>query len=142
MNFSKTTSYALHILSYMAEHENKRMSASYLHKKLGIPYSYLRTLLGDLSNNNLIGSINGRNGGFILKKTKSQIFLADIIEATEGMESLNKCIMGFGECPFNFSCYVHPIWIKMREEIKKVLTDTSLAEILIGDNLKPINKNT
>ena len=132
MNFTKTTSYSLNILSYMAEHENIRMSASYLHNKLNIPYSYLRTVLGDLSKNNLIKGVNGRNGGFRLNRDKSAIFLADIIEVTEGLESFNRCVMGFDECPFNYSCYMHPIWIRMRTEILDVLKQTSLADLLPG----------
>ena len=132
MNFTKTTSYSLNILSYMAEHETIRMSASYLHNKLNIPYSYLRTVLGNLSKNNLIKGVNGRNGGFRLNRDKSAIFLADIIEVTEGLESFNKCIMGFDECPFNYSCYMHPIWIRMRTEILDILKQTSLADLLPG----------
>ena len=116
----------------MAEHENIRMSASYLHKKLNIPYSYLRTVLGDLSKNNLIKGVNGRNGGFRLNRDKSAIFLADIIEVTEGLESFNKCVMGFDECPVNYSCYMHPIWIRMRTEILDILKQTSLADLLPG----------
>ena len=132
MNFTKTTSYSLNILSYMAENETIRMSASYLHNKLNIPYSYLRTVLGDLSKNNLIKGVNGRNGGFRLNRDKSSIFLADIIEVTEGLESFNKCVMGFDECPFNYSCYMHPIWIRMRTEILDILKQTSLADLLPG----------
>ncbi len=114
----------------MAEHDSIRMSASYLHSKLHIPYSYLRAVLGDLSKGNLISGINGRNGGFRLSRDKSTIFLADIVEVTEGLESLNKCVMGFDECPFNHSCYLHPIWIRMRREILNVLKQTSLADLL------------
>ncbi len=130
MNFTKTTSYSLNILSYMAEHDKIRMSASYLHNKLHIPYSYLRTVLGDLSKSNLINGVNGRNGGFTLSRDKSTIFLADIVQASEGLESFNKCIMGFEKCPFNYSCYLHPIWIRMRNEILNVLNQTSLADLL------------
>jgi DNA-binding IscR family transcriptional regulator len=38
--------------------------------------------------------------------------------------------MGFDECPFNYSCYLHPIWIRMRNEILNVLKQTSLADLL------------
>jgi DNA-binding IscR family transcriptional regulator len=97
----------------MAERDSIRMSASYLHNKLHIPYSYLRTVLGDLSKSKLIKGVNGRNGGFTLNRDKS-----------------NKCIMGFEKCPFNYSCYLHPIWIRMRNEILNVLKQTSLADLL------------
>jgi Rrf2 family protein len=132
MNFTKTTSYSLNILSYMAEHDTIRMSASYLHSKLNIPYSYLRAVLGELSRNKLIDGTKGRKGGFRLSRDGSSIFLADIVEVTEGLESFNKCVMGFDECPFNYSCYMHPIWIRMRTEILNVLKQTSLADLLPG----------
>lgn len=136
MNFTKTTSYSLNVLSYMAEHESDRMSATYLHRKLNIPYSYLRSILGNLSRNGLINGINGRNGGFMLSREKSAIFLADIIEATEGLDSINTCIMGFSKCPFNYGCFMHPIWTKMRTDILNILKKTSLADLLTVKNLE------
>jgi len=135
MNFSKTTSYSLNVLSYMAQHDSVRMSASYLYKKLHIPYSYLRTILGNLSRNGLVIGTKGRNGGFRLSRDRSAIFLSDIIEASEGLDSFNKCIMGFNECPFNYGCFMHPIWIKMRAEILNMLQKTSLAYLLTGKTL-------
>jgi len=131
MNFSKTTSYSINVLSYMAQHDGARMSASYLNSKLNIPYSYLRSILGDLSRNRLINGIKGRNGGFILSRDKSAIFLAEIIEVTEGLNNFSKCIMGFNECPFNYGCFMHPIWIKMRADILDVLYKTSLGDLII-----------
>jgi Rrf2 family protein len=115
----------------MAQHDSVRMSASDLHSKLNIPYSYLRTLLGKLSRNKLIHSLKGRNGGFRLGRDKSAIFLSDIIEVSEGLSSFNKCVMGFSECPFNYGCFMHPIWIKMRADILDILKNTSLADMLI-----------
>lgn len=129
MNFTRTTGYAFSVLSYMAKNEDVTISAMLLHKKLNIPYSYLRTLLGDLVNKGIISSNRGRNGGFRLSKDKSAIYLSEIIEITEGTDSLGKCIMGFRECPFNHGCVLHPLWTKMRGDILKVLSLTSLADI-------------
>ncbi len=64
MNFSKTASYSLNILSYMAINENVPMSAAVLHEKLSIPYPYLRQILTTLAKNDFIGSTRGRGGGF------------------------------------------------------------------------------
>ena len=129
MNFSKTASYSLNILSYMATHEDDKMSASYLHRKLTIPYPYLRQILASLSKNGFIHSIRGRNGGFVLSKSKGDIFLADIIDATDGLDTLNKCILGFRKCPFNSECSLHSIWDTTRNNILNVLKTKSLADI-------------
>jgi Rrf2 family protein len=129
MNFSKTASYSLNVLSYMATHEEDNMSAAFLHKKLSIPYSYLRQVLTNLSRSGFIHSVRGRNGGFSFNKGKDKIFLADIIEATDGLDSFNKCLLGFNECPFNSECSMHSVWESTRNNILKVLKETSLADL-------------
>jgi len=129
MNFTKTTSYSLNVLSYLAKHGNIRMSASYLHEKLGIPFSYLRQVLSELSKKGFIDSNRGRGGGFIISRDISTIYMADIIEGTEGLDSLNRCVMGFSKCPFNYGCSIHPVWVEMRTNILNVLKKTSLADL-------------
>ena len=131
MNFSKTTSYSLSILSFMAIHSDKNMSADYLHTQLGIPYQYLRQILTNLSKNGFINSIRGRNGGFELARDVSTIYIADIIEVTEDLESFNKCLLGFQECPFNNKCAIHNLWDESRNNILKLLRETSLANLVI-----------
>lgn len=128
MNFSKTASYSLNILSYMATHDEVNMSAAFLHEKLAIPYPYLRQILANLSRSGFVHSIRGRNGGFVFSKAKEDISLADIIEATDGLDSLNQCILGFLACPFNNQCSMHQLWESTRAGILKVLKETSLAD--------------
>jgi Rrf2 family transcriptional regulator, iron-sulfur cluster assembly transcription factor len=132
MNFSKTASYSLNILSYMATHDDNQFSAAFLHEKLNIPYPYLRQILSDLSKSGFIHSVRGRSGGFAFSTPKENISLADIIEATDGLESLNRCILGFRECPFNNVCSMHSLWEETRNSILKVLKETSLSDISIN----------
>ena len=131
MNFSKTTSYSLNILSYMANHIDENMSAEYLHIKLGIPYQYLRQILTKLSKNGLINSTRGRSGGFELARDVSTIYIADIIEITEGLDGFNKCVLGFQTCPFENKCAIHDLWDGSRNNIIKILRETSLANLIL-----------
>jgi Rrf2 family iron-sulfur cluster assembly transcriptional regulator len=129
MNFSKTASYSLNILSYMATHEEENLSAKFLNEKLDIPYPYLRQILKNLSRNGFIQSTRGRSGGFAFSKKTDDITLADIIESTDGLENLNQCILGFKSCPFNNECTMHDVWASTRAGILKVLKETSLADL-------------
>jgi len=131
MNFSKTTSYSLNILSYMANHSDEKMSADYLHSQLDIPYQYLRQILTKLSKNGLINSIRGRRGGFELARDVSTIYIADIIEITEGLEGFNRCVLGFQKCPFENKCAIHDLWDDSRNNIMKILRETSLANLIL-----------
>lgn len=134
MNFSKTASYSLNVLSYMATHEEENMSAAFLHKKLAIPYPYLRQILSSLKKSGFIKSSRGRSGGFAFSKHKEEISLADIIESTDGLESLNKCILGFRQCPFDNECAMHTAWENTRNGIIKILNETSLADLIKKEN--------
>jgi Rrf2 family protein len=113
----------------MATHDKVNMSATFLHKKLSIPYPYLRQILTTLSRKGFIHSLRGRSGGFTFSKAREQIFLADIIDATDGLDSLNKCILGFTSCPFNNECSMHSVWEDTRNSILKILKETSLAHL-------------
>ena len=131
MNLSKTTSYSLNILTYMANNCNESMSADFLYIKLGIPYQYLRQILTKLSKNGLIDSTRGRRGGFKLARDISTIYIAEIIEITEGLEGFNKCVLGFQTCPFDNKCAIHDLWDDSRNNIIKILRETSLANLII-----------
>jgi Rrf2 family transcriptional regulator, iron-sulfur cluster assembly transcription factor len=128
MNFSKTSAYALKILSFMADSENGIFSAQYLFKKLNIPYPYLRQLLTKLSVKGFIKSSRGRNGGFAFAKDVHRIHVADVIDAVEGLEVFNTCMVGFEACPFDHSCPLHETWAETRKSIINVLSKTSLAD--------------
>ena len=130
MNLSKTTSYSLNVLSYMAQNRDAICSANFLFEKLNIPHQYLRQLLTKLSKSGFIHSTRGRNGGFVFSKDISKIFIADIIDSVEGLESFNKCILGFTNCPFNTKCSMHDFWEKTRSDIINELKTKSLADLL------------
>jgi Rrf2 family protein len=115
----------------MAANDKMNMSAAYLNKKLEIPYPYLRQILSNLARSGFIYSRRGRRGGYAFLRDTDKITLADIIEATDGLESLSRCILGFRECPFNNPCAMHNIWEKTRNDIIKVLKETSLKDISV-----------
>lgn len=133
MNFSKTTSYALTVLSYLADHDGAKFSAKKLNEVLEIPWPYLRQLLTKLSKSGFISSTQGRNGGFQLQKSPDRIILADIIDSVEGLNILGTCIMGFKKCAFNHTCAMHSVWEESRNSILKVLNNTSLAQLKSAD---------
>ena len=130
MNFSKTTSYSLNILTYMANHDKENMSAEFLHSQLGIPYQYLRQILTKLSRTGYIKSSRGRSGGFELKRDIATIYIADIIETMEGLDGFYKCMLGFKECPFDNKCAIHNLLDDPRNNILAIMKKTSLADLI------------
>ena len=129
MNFSKTTEYALRIMSFMAMDEKKLYSANDIYDNLQIPFRYLRKLLTSLSKSELINSVQGKNGGYRISKSLSEISLFDIIKATGDDLINNECFFGFENCALENKCAIHDKWTAGRENINHVLTTTTLDEI-------------
>lgn len=129
MNFSKTTSYSIKILLFMSENGEEMFSAKSLYQNLKIPYQYLRTLLTKLSKSGFIVPTQGRSGGFSIVKKPDEIFLAEIIDSIEGLESLDSCLIGIHPCPFDNKCQLHEFWAQQRLQIIEKLKTTSLLDL-------------
>lgn len=129
MTLSKTTEYALRILTFMVSDTDKMYSSVHLYDKLKIPKKYLQKLLTDLSKNGLIKSIQGRNGGFIIAKKTDKIFISDIIEAVEGFNKEPSCFFGFQKCSLEQPCSMHNVWTQAHHDIIEVLSTTKLSEL-------------
>ncbi len=136
MNFTKTTEYALRILSYMSLHEDELHTSEQLSEKLLIPKKYLQRLLTDLSKSGFLKSMQGRNGGFKFERSPGQIFLSEIIASTEGIAWEPKCIFGFGECAFDNACAMHDLWCDTHNSLAEMLKRTRLSDLKKPD--KPI----
>jgi Rrf2 family protein len=129
MNFTKTTEYAIRILSFMALRDELVFTAESLAENLHIPKKYLQRLLTDLSKAGFIKSMRGRTGGFEFSRTIDSIYLSEIIEFTEGDKWQPKCLFGFENCVLDSPCIMHDIWAGNHLEQVRILKSTSLGNI-------------
>ncbi|MCX6266515.1 MAG: Rrf2 family transcriptional regulator [Bacteroidetes bacterium] len=121
MILSRTTEYALSVLAFMATRNRKMYAAELLYQELQIPRQYLRRLLTDLSRKGFIVSTRGRNGGFVFARDMSTINFAQVIDAMEGEEAMNTCLLGFTACILDHPCAMHDMWTEARSKmIEKV----------------------
>jgi Rrf2 family protein len=129
MNFTRTTSYSLRILNFIACRGGEIVSAASLHESLDIPYSYMRQVLSHLSDKGFITGGKGRNGGYRLSRDAKSIYLSEIVEKTEGLDSFNRCLMGVDNCTLIEKCALHNTWVKVKSELLNVLNMTNLLEL-------------
>jgi Rrf2 family protein len=120
----------------MAREPEKKYSAKYMVEKLKISDKYLRRILTTLSKEGIIRSIQGREGGYTFQKKIKEIFLSDIIDATEGMEKYLGCVLGFSECSDINPCTFHTKWVAARAVIIDNFNHTSLADLNLKGNIK------
>jgi Rrf2 family protein len=129
MNFSKTTEYALRILSYIAKDETKLYSAKEIFEKLGIPYRYLRKQLTVLSKSGLLISEQGIYGGYRLANKTGDVTMLDIVTACGELSKEEQCFFGAKECAFGQKCAMHDKWAVVKNHIRQVLRSTTLADL-------------
>lgn len=129
MNFSKTTEYALRILSYMSVNENDIYTVIDLFEKLQIPYRYLRKQMNLLSKKGLLRSIQGKQGGYQIARALNEITLMQIIEATDDLKAENMCFFGFHDCPLTNQCAMHEKWGEVRDKTFQILKSTTLYDL-------------
>lgn len=129
MILSKTTSYALNILTFMATRDEEMYPAEHLFKQLNIPRQYLRRLLTDLSKLGFISSNRGRKGGFIFARNLSEINIKQVIDAMEGPEAMATCMLGFTACIVDHPCAMHEKWAETRTKMIETLTNTTFADL-------------
>jgi Rrf2 family protein len=129
MILKKTTEYALSVLGFMATRNEEMYPAEYLYDELKIPRRYLRRLLTDLTKKGFIVSSRGRKGGFIFARDLATINFAQVIDAMEGPEAMNTCLLGFTACILDHPCAMHDLWTEARSKMIETLTKTTLADL-------------
>ena len=129
MNLSKTSKYAIRILSLMAITEKQTVSAAFVVKELKISDKYARSLMTKLSKANLITALQGRNGGYMFKKSPEKICLSDIINAVEDINKYYSCLMGFSDCLDEAPCALHEKWSNVKKILRNFLETTYLKDI-------------
>ena len=125
--FSKKCEYGLQAILYMAAQEEDRIcSAEEISNKLSIPKEFVSKILQSLTLNGIVESKKGKTGGFKLSINPSKIKLIDIVDAIDGLESFNSCVLGFSNCSPKNPCPVHKEWGELRNKAYEMLSSETI----------------
>ena len=129
MNFSTTTEYALRIMSYMCLDEKRMYKATDIIEELNIPQRYLRKLMTKLSKSDIIKSVQGKYGGYVIARELDDISLLDIVLAAGEKFNQSECFFGLKNCTYSVKCKMHKEWAEINSRIHDVLSSTTLLDI-------------
>ena len=137
MLYSKSCEYSIRALTYLSAKPQKKKYTLVreISEKTNIPYAYLYKIFHDLANStNWIASKKGRNGGFTMAVESNRIKLMDIIKLCDGVQKVNKCILGGDkECLQDLNCNMHTNCSYILNEI------TAFFEKMTLDDIAEIN---
>lgn len=136
--FSRQCEYALQAILYItAKKDTGYTDIKEISNSLGIPHHFLAKILQSLSKRGLLRSQKGPSGGFALSGESDTITLFHIVEAIDGDAFLRDCVLGLPVCGGDNPCPIHTKWGILREEIHKMLTSKTIAEIVDELGTKP-----
>jgi len=143
---SKKTKYAIKALVALGKNTGKPpMQISKIAIEEQIPKKFLEQILLDLRNSGYLYSKKGAGGGYALNKDAKDIYLVHIMRITDGPIAMVPCAsFNFyhkcDECKDEVTCGIRSAFIDVRDATLKVLTETSIADIIDREN-KLININ-
>ena len=100
-----------------------------------ISLSYLEQLFAKLRKSNLVKSVRGPGGGYLLSYNTSDINLAQIIEAVDENIDLRRC-QGSNNCLKGTKCISHKLWYEVSEQLRNFLSNRTLQQVIEGYNDK------
>ncbi len=98
-----------------------------------ISLSYLEQLFSKLRQNDLVKSVRGPGGGYYLKHPKTDIYVAQIIDAVNESVDATHCA-GKGNCKNGEVCLTHHLWESLSQQIHQFLSQISLADLMAKNN--------
>jgi len=104
----------------------------------GLSTEYAGKLLNLLRQAELVESIRGRNGGFVLARGPEEISLADILRVFSpdlfDVEYCNRFTGAEDNCVHNTSCALRPVWWTLSGMVTKTLEAISLMDLMCEES--------
>lgn len=132
-NLTRRGDYAIRGMVYLAGLPDEQTSSlGAIAQDADVPPQLLAKIFQQLGRNNLVRSYRGTGGGFSLGRSPEKITLLEIVEAVEGPISMNRCLMGKSVCSRETFCTVHPVWKKVQDKMKDILSHVTLKDLTKG----------
>ena len=136
MKLTSKGRYAVMAMADLAKNNVKEpTSLTAISLRQGISISFLEQLFLKLRKNNLVQSVRGPSGGYVLTKTPEQIKLLSIINAVDEKIKTVKCRKeSKRSCNGkSIKCITHNLWDDLEIHINKFFEDNTLNDVLFRE---------
>ena len=136
MKLTSKGRYAVMAMADLAKNNVKEpTSLAEISLRQGISIAYLEQLFLKLRKNNLVQSVRGPSGGYLLSKNPEEIKLLSIIRAVDEKVKTVKCKKESkkGCNGKSVKCITHNLWDDLEAHINKFFEDNTLNDILFKE---------
>jgi len=117
------------VLDLALNSNDKPVNLSDISERQAISLSYLEQLFSKLRKNNIVKSIRGPGGGYLLNSPREEISVAHIINAVNESIELSRCD-GRANCHDGKQCLTHNLWVDLSSRINDFLDNISIDELI------------
>ena len=145
MKLTSKGRYAVMAMADLAKNNAKiPISLAEISLRQGISLSFLEQLFLKLKKNNLVLSVRGSHGGYVLSKTPEEIKLSSIINAVDEKIKTLKCKKESkrGCNGKSIKCITHDLWDDLETHINNFFEKNTLSDIIFKaskDKQKELN---
>ncbi len=130
MKLSTKGKYGVKAMVDLAIHQNENpVSIKSISRRQNISEYYLEQLFAPLRRANVIKSIRGAQGGYILNEEPQNITVLDIMNILEGPVEISECL-DRNDCTNIDCCATRTVWKKLKDSIDDVMESITLKDIL------------
>ena len=132
---SKKCKYAIHALVHMARKPKEKTLIKDISSACRIPKKFLETILLDLKRAGILGSKQGRDGGYFLRRSPKEVNLAEVVRLFDGAIAAVPCAThkyyeACNECDDEETCSIRFAFIEVRNATVEKLKKDTLASII------------
>ena len=137
MQLTSTTDNAIRLVCILA-YKEQPCTAGVIAHSADIPTNYIPKIIKKLKLANLVGSVEGVQGGYYLLRKPEAITLWDILDTMESTMKINKCLEEVsypyeeksGLCDQREFCKVRAIFQQFQMDVERKLQEVTVAELI------------
>ncbi len=136
MQLTTRTRYAVMALLEMASKISQQpitLSEISLHQQ--IPVRYLEQIFAKLKKANLVKSVKGPNGGYVINSALMDIKIANILDAVEENIEMTRCTRKsqLSCIDSKKKCNSHTLWFGLSQQIRSYFNNISIEDVLLSN---------
>lgn len=137
--FSKSCEYGLRSVLYIAQQSalGNKVGVKEISEAIHSPEAFTGKILQKLVKSEIVTSIKGRWGGFLIdEKTAKNTSISKIVEAIDGNEIYTGCGLGLTKCDAENPCPLHDKFLAIRNDLKQMLEQNTVFDLATSKDKK------
>lgn len=124
--------YAMRLMLYIASFPQRKVTLKEVAESESISFKYLEQLAHSMVQAELLTSVRGHGGGYMLARDAADITAGDVLRAAEGTTMPVSCaaLEEGGSCPRESLCSTVGFWAGLDEVVENYVDGVTIADLV------------